>query len=56
MSNKNNKPYKKSFFISGASSGLGKEFSLAVADIAKNMIIVGRGRKKLDYVKKKYYK
>ncbi len=53
MSNKNNKPYKKSFFISGASSGLGKEFSLAVADIAKNMIIVGRGRKKLDYVKKK---
>jgi len=38
---------KKNFLITGASSGLGEKFAILVADISKNMIIVGLDKKKL---------
>ena len=46
----------KTFLITGASSGLGEEFSLLIADIAKNIIIIGRNKKRLLRLKKKINK
>ena len=46
----------KSFLITGASSGLGNIFSTLIADIAKNIIIVGRNKNKLLKLKKKIIK
>jgi len=46
----------KTFLITGASSGLGEKFSLLIADIAKNIIIIGRNKKKLLILKKKINK
>ena len=43
----------KNFLITGATSGLGEKFSLLIADIAKNIIIVGRSKKRLLKLKKK---
>ena len=43
----------KTFLITGASSGLGEIFCILVSDMAKNMIIVGRNKKKLTKLKKK---
>ena len=43
----------KTFLITGASSGLGEKFSLLIADIAKNIIIIGRNKKRLLILKKK---
>ena len=46
----------KTFLITGASSGLGEIFATIVADIAKNIIIVGRNKSKLLKLKKKISK
>lgn len=46
----------KTFLITGASSGLGEEFSLLIADIAKNIIITGRNKRRLLKLKKKINK
>ncbi len=46
----------KTFLITGASSGLGEKFSLLIADIAKNIIIIGRNKKRLLILKKKINK
>ena len=46
----------KTFFITGASSGLGEKFAISVADMAKNLIIVGRSKNKLLKLKKKILK
>lgn len=46
----------KTFFITGASSGLGEKFAISVADMAKNIIIVGRSKNKLLKLKKKILK
>ena len=46
----------KTFFITGASSGLGEKFAISVADMAKNIIIVGRSKNKLLKLKKKFSK
>jgi short-subunit dehydrogenase len=46
----------KTFLITGASSGLGEKFSLLIADIAKNIIIIGRNKKRLSILKKKINK
>jgi short-subunit dehydrogenase len=46
----------KTFLITGASSGLGKIFATVIADIAKNIIIVGRNKSKLLRLKKKIAK
>jgi len=46
----------KTFLVTGASAGLGEKFSLLVADIAKNIIIVGRNKTKLSKLKKKINK
>ena len=43
----------KTFLITGASSGLGEKFSILIADIAKNIIIIGRNKDKLVKLKKK---
>lgn len=43
----------KTFLITGASSGLGEIFCRLVSNIAKNIIIVGRNKKKLSKVKRK---
>ena len=43
----------KTFLITGASAGLGKIFSISIADIAKNIIIVGRNKNRLLRLKKK---
>ena len=42
----------KNFLITGASSGLGEQFTKLITDIAKNIIIVGRNKSKLDRLKK----
>ena len=41
----------KTFLITGASDGLGKNFSLKTIDLAKNIIIVGRNKNKLKKLK-----
>lgn len=41
----------KTFLITGASDGLGKNFSLKIIDLAKNIIIVGRNKNKLKKLK-----
>ena len=46
----------KTILVTGASSGLGEKFSLLIADIAKNIIIIGRNKKKLLILKKKINK
>ena len=46
----------KTFLVTGASAGLGEKFSLLVSDIAKNIILVGRNKKKLLNLKKKINK
>ena len=46
----------KTFLITGASAGLGKIFSISIADIAKNIIIVGRNKNRLLRLKKKINK
>ena len=46
----------KTFLITGASSGLGREFSMSILDIAKNIIAVGRNKNKLLRLKKKINK
>ncbi len=46
----------KTFLVTGASAGLGEIFSLLITDIAKNIIIVGRNRNKLNMLKKKIKK
>ena len=46
----------KNFLITGASAGLGEKFTILVSDIAKNIIIIGRDRIKLNKLKKKIYK
>ena len=46
----------KTFLITGASAGLGEKFSILIADIAKNIIIVGRNRKRLLRLKNKINK
>ena len=43
----------KTFLITGASSGLGEIFCRLITNIAKNIIIVGRNKKKLSKVKRK---
>mgnify|MGYP001313136625 CR=1 FL=1 len=43
----------KTFLITGASSGLGEIFCRLISNIAKNIIIVGRNKKKLSKVKRK---
>ena len=43
----------KTFLITGASAGLGEIFSISIADIAKNIIIVGRNKNRLLRLKKK---
>lgn len=43
----------KTFLITGASSGLGEIFCRLVYDMAKNLIIVGRNKRKLLKLKKK---
>ena len=43
----------KTFLITGASSGLGEIFCRLVSNIAKNIIIVGRNKKKLSKVIRK---
>ena len=43
----------KTFLMTGASSGLGEKFSILIADIAKNIIIIGRNKDKLVKLKKK---
>ena len=43
----------KTFLITGASTGLGEKFSILIADIAKNIIIVGRNKKRLLSLKNK---
>lgn len=43
----------KTFLITGASSGLGEIFCGLISNIAKNIIIVGRNKKKLTKVKRK---
>lgn len=46
----------KTFLITGASTGLGEKFSILISDIAKNIIIVGRNKKKLLKLKNKINK
>ena len=46
----------KTFLITGASTGLGEKFSTLISDIAKNIIIVGRNKKKLLKIKNKINK
>ena len=46
----------QNFLITGASSGLGKEFALKIATIAKNIVIVARSKNKLNQLKKKIKK
>ena len=46
----------KTFLITGASAGLGEIFSISIADIAKNIIIVGRNKNRLLRLKKKINK
>jgi|TARA_B110000858_G_scaffold197193_1_gene258069 short-subunit dehydrogenase len=46
----------KTFLITGASTGLGEKFSILIADIAKNIIIVGRNKKRLLSLKNKINK
>lgn len=46
----------KTFLITGASAGLGEIFSISITDIAENIIIVGRNKKKLSKLKKKINK
>lgn len=46
----------KNFLITGASSGLGEIFSRQIANIAKNIFIVGRNRSKLLKLENKIYK
>ena len=44
----------KTFFITGASAGLGEKFTTLIANDAKNIIIVGRNKNKLLRLKKKF--
>lgn len=46
----------KTFLITGASSGLGKEIALSISEFSKNMIFVGRNKIKLLKLKKKIIK
>jgi short-subunit dehydrogenase len=46
----------KNFLITGASSGLGKQFTKLITDIAENIIIVGRKKTKLNKLKKEILK
>ncbi len=46
----------KTFLITGASSGLGEKFSISITDLAKNIIIAGRNRKKLIKLKNRIKK
>ena len=46
----------KTFFITGASTGLGEKFTTLITDVAKNIIIVGRNKNKLLNLKKKIHK
>lgn len=46
----------KNFLITGASSGLGKEFVIKIATMAKNIVMVGRNRNKLKELEKKLKK
>ena len=44
---------KKNFLITGASSGLGEEFVLSIADIAAGIVIISFDNKKLSQIQKK---
>ena len=46
----------KNFLITGATSGLGKEFCLLISDIAKGIVIVGRNKNKIIKLEKKINK
>ena len=46
----------KNFLITGASSGLGEQFTKLITDIAKNIIIVGRNKSRLYRLKKEILK
>ena len=46
----------KTFLITGASAGLGEKFTTLISDIANNIVIIGRDKKKLIKLKKKILK